>query len=58
MKCTECPDEECNNEDMKKCSTCGGGCQMLCLCQRPEVRTMVKKLWEDAKKEDELNAKS
>jgi hypothetical protein len=46
MKCTEVPTEDCDNLDMKKCSGCI--VQMLCLCQRPEVRAMVQKLWKES----------
>ena len=42
MKCTEC-DKECNNEDMSKCDQCVA--PMLCLCQRPEIKKWVDKLW-------------
>lgn len=43
----------CHNEDMEKCKTCVA--PMWCLCNRPEIQEMVKKLWKesaDARKEN------
>jgi len=50
MKCNQCPTKECHNEDMKKCKNCVA--PMLCLCERPEVRKIVKKLWKEAELEE------
>ena len=44
MKCTQSPEHDCDNVDMKKCEACIGN--MLCLCTRPEVRAMVAALWD------------
>jgi len=46
MKCTEKPESDCCNEDMKKCETCGG--YMWCSCQRPELRARVKQAWKES----------
>ena len=42
MECCEY-DGPCDNEDMEQCKTCAS--PMWCLCKRPEVRKMVRKLW-------------
>ena len=50
MKCTEDSREDCDNIDLKRCEACVA--PMLCLCQRPEVREMIKNKWLPIKEED------
>jgi len=49
--CTQDGNCVCDNADLKKCKKCEGN--MLCLCTRPEVREMVKKLWVEAEAEEQ-----
>jgi len=46
MKCNQCADKICDNEDMAKCSTCIA--PMWCLCQRKGVKQNRDKLWDSA----------
>ena len=46
MKCNQMPNEDCNNEDLKKCAECES--PMWCLCERTEVVKITNDLWKQA----------